>query len=92
TRNTATSSGTLIATLTTDGQRVSVTPPTRWARAVASGTGLDGSILHVECPALSASGGGNVFNAADYGAVGDGSDATVAINAAVQAACASTGP
>ena len=92
TRSTATSSGTLIATLSTDGQRVPVTPPTRWARAVASGTGLDGSTLIVECPALSASGGGNVFNAADYGAVGDGSDATVAINAAVQAACASTGP
>ena len=60
TRSTATGSGTLIATLSTDGQRVSVTPSTRWARAVASGTGLSGSVLIAECPALSASVGGNV--------------------------------
>lgn len=62
TRSTASSSGTSIATLSTDGQSSSTTPPTRWARAVASGTGLSGSILHVECPALSAGGGGNVFD------------------------------
>ena len=77
TKSTATSSGTLIATLTTDGQRVSANPPTRWARAVASGTGLDGSVLHVECPALSA-GGGNVNLPVDND--GDGVTETITID------------
>ena len=90
TADTATGSGTLIASFTASTTSpVTFSAGTRWVKAVATDATAGGSVLTVECAPMTGNGSsGGTYNVASYGTVADGvTNDVAAINRAIDAAC-----